>query len=466
MSMKEVFGPVIRFFRSLRPELWFLVLGTLFGSAMAVVTPPFQAPDEANHFNRAYSISQGQIVLGKDTGGAFMPKSLQTLFFAVSEGLQFHPERKQDPKRLVQAFRIPLRQNEKIFILTGTVAAYSPVIYAPHVTAILLGRLLNLPLLAIFYLVRLFSLLAWLLLTAAAIRVAPYGKIFLLTASLMPMPLFLAASCSPDGTILGVSALFFAFLFRLALRPALPSRGEWLLLALFCGVLALCKSLYILLAASLVVLLLPKPREGVKEPRERGFSAGTLRNILLCLGLALALFCLWAWMNRNIPLYRYVPQIDPSLQLRRALADPSGTLRLLFLSLWEQGLGALRQMVGVLGWVDTVLPMTAYIAYSLLLLGSAILDGNTFSLSVRLTLALLFAGTLLAVFFGLYLVWTPLGWGRVVGVQGRYFLPMLPLLGGAIGFFRCERVCRWIPFLLIPLLFMAMKSLMLRYYAF
>ena len=123
-------------------------------------------------------------------------------------------------------------------------------------------------------------------------------------------------------------------------------------------------------------------------------------------------------------------------------------------------------MVGVLGWVDTVLPMTAYIAYSLLLLGSAILDGNTFSLSVRLTLALLFAGTLLAVFFGLYLVWTPLGWGRVVGVQGRYFLPMLPLLGGAIGFFRCERVCRWIPFLLIPLLFMAMKSLMLRYYAF
>ena len=469
MLIKKIcglFGSALKLLRTLRPEAWFLLLGALFGSAMAVVTPPFQVPDEANHFNRAYSISQGEIVLGKETGGAFMPKSLHTLFFAVSEGLQFHPERKQDPKRLIQALRIPLRQKEKSYILIGTVASYSPVIYAPHVTAILLGRFLNLPLLATFYLARLFSLLFWLLLTAAAIRVAPYGKSFLLTASLMPMPLFLAASCSPDGTILGVSALFFAFLFRLSLRPTPPSRGEWLLLAFFCGFLALCKSLYTLLTASLVVLLLPKPRDVLEGPSARGFSARTLRNILLCLGLALALACLWAWMNRHIPLYRYVPQIDPSLQLRRALADPLGTLALLFSSLWEQGLGVFRQMVGVLGWVDTVLPMPVYTAYSLLLLGSVLLDGNPFPLAVRLTLALLFIGTLLAVYFGLYLVWTPVGWGRVVGTQGRYFLPMLPLLGGALGLFRCERVCRWIPLLLIPLLLIAMKSLLFRYYAF
>jgi len=43
---------------------------------------------------------------------------------------------------------------------------------------------------------------------------------------------------------------------------------------------------------------------------------------------------------------------------------------------------------------------------------------------------------------------------------------MLPLLGGALGLFRCERACRWIPLLLIPLLLMAMKSLLFRYYAF
>ena len=66
----RLFGSAVKLFRTLRPEAWFLLLGALFGSAMAVVTPPFQVPDEANHFNRAYSISQGEIVLGKETGGA------------------------------------------------------------------------------------------------------------------------------------------------------------------------------------------------------------------------------------------------------------------------------------------------------------------------------------------------------------------------------------------------------------
>lgn len=43
-------------------DKWFLILAITFGILLIIVTPPFQAPDEYNHYYRAIGISNGDLV--------------------------------------------------------------------------------------------------------------------------------------------------------------------------------------------------------------------------------------------------------------------------------------------------------------------------------------------------------------------------------------------------------------------
>lgn len=59
-------------------EKVFVIFALLFGMLYAIITPPFQSVDEANHFLRSYAITEGQIVSTKqDTAvGSVLPASL------------------------------------------------------------------------------------------------------------------------------------------------------------------------------------------------------------------------------------------------------------------------------------------------------------------------------------------------------------------------------------------------------
>ena len=60
------------------PEKFFLALGLFFGLMFIVLTPPFQVPDETNHFFRAWQVSEGGLSAVKQDSrvGGFIPQSL------------------------------------------------------------------------------------------------------------------------------------------------------------------------------------------------------------------------------------------------------------------------------------------------------------------------------------------------------------------------------------------------------
>ena len=89
--------------------------------------------------------------------------------------------------------------------------------------------------------------------------------------------------------------------------------------------------------------------------------------------------------------------------------------------------------VGVLGWLDTPLPASYYLLTAVMLMLALMVstrDHQPLETNLRrLAAAALFLGAVCAVFLLEYLSWSPVG-GRVVeGVQGRYFLPIVPFLG-------------------------------------
>ena len=95
-----------------------------------------------------------------------------------------------------------------------------------------------------------------------------------------------------------------------------------------------------------------------------------------------------------------------------------------FVELW-------RQMIGVLGMFDTVLPTWVYLTLTVLLAASLVTQ-QTIEVRARTWIALVAAitavGYVLAVYLVCYLSFTPLDADVVWGVQGRYFVPLLPLL--------------------------------------
>jgi len=91
----------------IQPERAFLIVGFIFGVAILILTPPFQVPDEPQHFFRAFQLSEGRfrdlVVLAPDEKdgmrsgryGTMLPKSLSALVDSSDvANIRFRPQSK------------------------------------------------------------------------------------------------------------------------------------------------------------------------------------------------------------------------------------------------------------------------------------------------------------------------------------------------------------------------------------
>jgi uncharacterized membrane protein len=93
------------------------------------------------------------------------------------------------------------------------------------------------------------------------------------------------------------------------------------------------------------------------------------------------------------------------------------------------------QLIGILGWLDTRLQPWTYPVLSILLLAVLCvpLDENPKSrLRIAVVSAFGLVGYCLTVFLVFYLTWTSLDAEQIDGVQGRYFVVVLPLVAALL----------------------------------
>jgi uncharacterized membrane protein len=152
------------------------------------------------------------------------------------------------------------------------------------------------------------------------------------------------------------------------------------------------------------------------------------RSTLAAAALAAALLPTlgWAVVLRAAREPALVPGADPVAQLQFVLGHPlaflaaaADTAAGLF-GRWLEG------MVGNLGHFDVEIPKAATALGLAAVAASASLERGALAPRRRLLLLGAFAATSLALLAMAYLGWTPVGAERIPGVQGRYFLLMLP----------------------------------------
>lgn len=424
----------------------FVILCLVFGLFFVFLTPPFNAPDEAGHFEQSYYVAHGQLLPRVDAQG--------NVYGMIDQG--YKQFRETWPGGV---FDINQKASYKdIFVTLQNTVDTTPVkipyryyfypflLYTPQAIGINVGHLL-------FYLfrmvhdyntfqqmifARLFNLLFFLVITACALKMIPVFKRTLLLLAMMPMTIFMAASCSADTFVYSISFLAVAYILRLAYSPDVRVIGkrEFTCLSLLCGLLLLSKEIYVLLF--LLCLLIPREKfRGIK------------RKLLVLVSSAVvggALFGIWylavkistkgmtpgsyyAWGAQGMEMVR-----SEALQTHYVLTHPLRYIAILYNDIVTQG-GYLSSFIGRFGWLDTIVPSAFTVLYAVVLIISALMERsyNRLARWQRLLIFLIAAGAVALVQTSVYIDWTPhpnigglvvVGGIQVLGVQGRYFIPI------------------------------------------
>jgi hypothetical protein len=415
------------------PAVLFALISLFAGAALLTITPPLRGPDEAQHFLRAYGITRGDLAPSmldaQGRKGLYVPAGIdrELKFFEHKRFAHRTPGFSYWSVFAAHAQESPAPSADDdlpVFVLYGGAEGYSPIPYLPYAAAIVIGRAAHLDFLALLYLMRAFGLVAVTAVTALAIALVPRLKWAFLLIALLPASLYSRAVISADGPSLACAMMAVALMLRGVLAPDADRPGQqslWLALG------ALSKP------PQLALVLL----EAMKRPA-RALTRQWKAAVIVVLP-SVIITGLWTIAgSADVAAYRLtdsmdVPphQFDPVWKLKYMTRDPLLFPRLLISSFIDYGVPLWRQVIGVLGWLDTPLAAWTYPVLTALLLASFFGPLGTDRATgrrVALACALAVAGYCFAVFFIFFLVWTALDATQIDGVQGRYFVPALPAL--------------------------------------
>jgi uncharacterized membrane protein len=436
-SVIPALSPLRRAWAWLRnPVVVFLLLSTLFGAAALVVNPPMRGPDEMAHFARIYGIAGGEIVPttrdAEGRKGTYLPPRVhndyeffESVRYNVGKpGFTYHDvleyRRKAAPRPT---------DGPPVFVLLEGAESYSPFSYLPYLPAAVGARVLDLDFLQTFYLLRVAGFIATTLAAAYAIALTPHLKWAFLMIAMLPAAVYGRAVLSADGAAVSFTLVVAALSLRTILTPERRIGEQALWMTLSVGA-KLSNVAFIVLEA-----MRGDPRD---LPRR-------WRAIALIVGPGIALSLWWVAMSGgDVGTWRVIAgtetpaeKFDLTAKLWFMAANPLHFFAAMISTLdnWPD---LARGLVGVLGWGDTPLQDWVYPAIGMLLVGTFFarleLDRPA-RLRAGIVAAVGVLGYFVLVFLIFYLTWTPIGEEKVWGVQGRYFVMMLPLVAITVAAF-------------------------------
>lgn len=431
-----------------RALLLLLVATAIFGAAWTLIVPPWQAPDEHAHFAYAQTLAEsGKLPEGgrrsfstEQTTAASAVNSDQ-----LAQNLFARPEWSEPAYERWRAQQAILADSARADGGGSNPAGTNPPLYyafesIPYLAAAdadLFGRL---------YLMRLWSVL--LLLVAVAATWLLVGEVFgarrdlqLAGASvvaLQPMATFISASVSPDSLLIAAFALSAWLGARVIRRGLSFGTGAALCAAVAIGILAKATG-YALVPATILAIFIGARRSGLaNRPRELMRAAPASLALLVPVGAWLAyaflsdrpavnqigggassgmdqpgfLSYLWQFYLPHLPWQQPLPPSYPPLPM---------------IDLWIEGAW------GKFGWLEIVWPGPLYVVAAAVT--AALLAAGAVAVvqsGVRRHLPMLIFLLLIAVALvgGVHLAeYRILEHQGIVFNQGRYLLPLLPLLG-------------------------------------
>lgn len=454
--------------RELPLERLYLVFGLFFGAVFLFLIPPYGTPDEATHFRGAYHISN--LLLGTRCPGEKFGLLLDgTAGSAIN--IRLCDQVVQFANEFDRGVYNYLFTN--LFAAAGdtTLTAFPEgattpgVLYLISGIAVAVGRLLHMNPVGLLLFGSAVNMVLFVLCAYYSIRRAPFAKLAFFTVALLPMTLQQTSSYSYDNLILAAALVVTSQALAHQEGMFVLRRWEWALYGVASFVLVIAKGGAYVLLIFLPVLLALR-REKITKKRVLLFAGFCVLVVLLL--MRNGLYHLFVPSEPDAAVAGgesgyYIERLDAyAYSLADYLRAPMLLLTTVARTVIGSGSDLIEGMVGNgLGWLAIGIPsVVVYGFIGVLLLGVVPEKGETcgFLGWQRLALVLVALSGIGASAMAMLLYWTPKDYGSIVGLQGRYFLPVLlpailPLRSRVLQ--RERRLTKWLILLLLLLEFAA-----------
>lgn len=429
------FGYVLTFVKKTPLHRLMLFFGLSFGVLSCLIHTPGAVPDEPAHASNIYIWSNRLLLLPEQEA----EKQDNPVYRDVASSMRRADlESEQWLLRrdtTIESYRNVLKHTDWVYsadereLVSATLRdnSVTPIVYLPAIIGFTVARLLSLGYYPMLMIGRLCMLAFYVFAASWAIKKIPVGKMALFLTALLPMSLHLAASLSYDAVILALSMMTFSYIIHLAYGEVEKIRWKEILTMLALAVLLAPCKVGVYLPVLILIFLIPRGKFGAKGQRLMFFLALLTAGLVSCV-----LFNLQELSVASRSGLEQVTSGEALYTAQWALGHPAEVLKIILRTIQKDFFFRINEAVGqTLSWATVPVNSWIILGFELCLLMTVLkLDGETSATPKPTKRILVFLPVLIGVMMlllGMLVWWTPRGSEVILGIQGRYFIPFIPL---------------------------------------
>jgi len=411
----------------------FLSLYFLCAVVTIVLTPPMQSPDAESHYVHALYLSEGHLAIKVGDGvGQYVPADTSQ-FMSNFSSIPF-AVKWTNTKVTLQNYSSSMNSvvGAQTQFIPDSSASYPPFLYIPAAIGIDIAQIFSSKLITGYYFAEIANLLVFLAFIGWSLFYLPrrFRKIFTLFL-FFPMVISLASSVNPDGILIGISTVFsVSIIIKISTEDDKSFFDNKYSHYEFNKFKLTFSDLDLIAFVSLFFMCLQKPTYiplvfliNLKECQQKCFKK-YLVNVLFQSLLIFGSWFVWMKLFSKVSL-----AATYSKQANYLFDHPFKFFSIFYNTVIQQSFGIWRMMTGILGWLDCFLPGWFYhfvdFVFIILLFSIARFYKKFYISYIIFTFSIIMSAFLICL--SMYLGWTTTAASTVVGLQGRYFLPLLPL---------------------------------------
>lgn len=378
---------------------------------------PTYVPDEHAHIWKAYEISTGKFVTPiKEDGTATSEIPNFFIKYNVFNIAKYN--------KVENVKQIDTNYNDTELV-DNPARSYPAILYAFSSIGFLIGRLINLNGIFAIYLARILNTIVFLIFSYYSIKIIPFGKKVLATILFLPMMLQQCTSVSADSFINCISIFYIAYTLKICTNNKKINMKQMVLFSIMSIIISISKITYCPLIG--ISFLFISTKNMNKKTKKIFIPIVIIISAIAALGYYI--FMQKYPVVETAQVYMQANNVNQSEQIKYIINNPSILTFILGDSILNSGY--ISSMIGLsLGWLDINIHSMYITAFLILLVISSFLDKNEMELKKwqKIWLLMISMASYWLVFIAMYIGWTPVGNDMAWGIQGRYFLPILPLI--------------------------------------
>lgn len=383
-----------------------------------ILMPAFKNHDEGFHWFRILDIAQGNLLTNVSNNKpiAVVPESTFTMLEDEPEYINY--------RVIMDNLKKVIGEEGTVRIELATTAIYNPIQYFPQTLGVIIMKFFTNNPMFIAYAARLANMVISIVLLYLAFKKMPFGKLGLLVTICLPIAIEGFTSMSSDAITIAISFLFIAYIFDIVFNKNENTKiknKDIIILAILAVILAVCKIVYLPIVG--LMLLLGKSK----------FKTSKIHIITVVGIMLIAIIANLLWLNTANTYLEMYKDGNSNSQIATIFKNPVLYLQRVLFTFNDCANNYIYSLFGdELGWnefadMNYILPI---------LIGGLFvfihLADNTWKKRLskyqNIIILLIVLAVIGLIFTSLYIQWNESDDNIIKGIQGRYFIPILPLV--------------------------------------